>query len=177
MAVRGAEPAHVLGVDQGTSSTKALLLDSDARIVATAEHPIAIEHPEPGWVEQDPEAMVANVVRCIRDLVRESGIEPGAIAGLGIDNHTETLVLWERSSGRACIPRLSGSVDAAQPKPTPLRRRRSNGLSEGEQVWILIPPSPQPSLHGFSGIVRTLLTGFGAETSFGVRSTVGSCGA
>ena len=97
---------HVIGIDQGTSSTKALLLDATARVVAVTERPIAVDHPQPGWVEQDPEAMVANVVACARELLEKAGVRAGEVVGLGIDNHTETLVLWERESGRAVCPAI-----------------------------------------------------------------------
>ena len=133
MASSRAGPAWVIGVDQGTSSTKALLLDEQARVVAHAERPIAIEHPEPGWVEQDPEAMVDNIVVCIRELLQETGVAASAIAGLGIDNHTETLVLWDRTSGRAVHPaivwqcrRSSAQAEAlATPQIERLIRRRT----------------------------------------------------
>ncbi len=97
---------YVIGVDQGTSSTKAVLVDQDGRVVAKAGRPIAVSHPEPGWVEQDPESMVANVIACVRELLEVSRIRPEAVAGLGIDNHTETLVLWERESGRPVHPAI-----------------------------------------------------------------------
>ena len=106
MAPRPTGPAWVIGVDLGTSSTKALLLDGLARVVAQVERPTATNYPAPGWVEQDPEAMVDNVVGCVRDLLRETDLEPDAVAGLGIDNHTESLVLWNRSSGRAVHPAI-----------------------------------------------------------------------
>ena len=97
---------YVIGVDQGTSSTKAVLVDHQGRPVAETGRPIAVARPEPGWVEQDPEAMVANVVACVRELLEISGVRPEAVAGLGIDNHTETLVIWERESGRPVHPAI-----------------------------------------------------------------------
>ena len=97
---------HVISVDQGTSSTKTLLLDGDGRIVAEAGRPMATAHPEAGWVEQNPEAMLANVVACVRELLEKSAVTPASIAGLGIDNHTETLVLWDQESGRAVHPAI-----------------------------------------------------------------------
>ena len=126
---------YVIGVDQGTSGTKAALLDQDGRVIATAERPIAVEHPEPGWVEQNPESMVANVVACVRELLDVSGVRPAAIAGLGIDNHTETLVLWERESGRPVHPAIvwqcrRSTSEAAALDDTGTRRliRRRTGL-------------------------------------------------
>ena len=97
---------YVIGVDQGTSSTKSLLLDRDGNVVAEAGRSIATAHPQPGWVEQDPEAMLENVVACVRELLERSGVGAASVAGLGIDNHTETLVLWERESGRPVHPAI-----------------------------------------------------------------------
>ena len=124
---------YVIGIDQGTSSTKALLLDGTARVVAQTERPIAVDHPRPGWAEQDPEAMVVNVVSCARDLLDKTGVRAGDVAGLGLDNHTETLVLWERESGRAVCPaiiwqcrRSSAEVEAIDDAGAgPLIRRRT----------------------------------------------------
>ena len=97
---------YVIGVDQGTSSTKALLLDRTGRVVAGAGRPIAVSHPEPGWVEQDPEAMVANVLECVREILDTSGVPAVSVAGLGIANHTESLVLWDRGSARPVHPAI-----------------------------------------------------------------------
>jgi sugar (pentulose or hexulose) kinase len=65
---------YVIGVDQGTSSTKALLIDREGRVAAEADRPIAVAHPQPGWVEQDPAAMVRNVVACVRRKSRRQQI-------------------------------------------------------------------------------------------------------
>ncbi len=97
---------YVIGVDQGTSGTKALLLDRDGSLVAEAERPIAVSHPQAGWVEQNPEDMLANVVACVRDLLDRAQISGDRIAGLGLDNHTETLVLWDAGTGRPVHPAI-----------------------------------------------------------------------
>ena len=126
---------YVIGVDQGTSGTKAVLVDHEGRPVAEAGRPIGVAHPEPGWVEQDPEAMVANVVACVRELLAVSGVRPEAVAGLGIDNHTETLVVWERGSGRAVLPaivwqcrRSTAEAEALDRAETRRLLRRRTGL-------------------------------------------------
>ncbi len=97
---------YVIGVDQGTSGTKALLLDRDGSLVAEAERPIAVSHPQAGWVEQNPEDMLSNVVACVRDLLDRAQISGDRIAGLGLDNHTETLVLWDAGTGRPVHPAI-----------------------------------------------------------------------
>ena len=124
---------HVIGIDQGTSGTKAVLLDGDGRVLAESGRAMALSHPRPGWVEQDPEAMVANVLGCARELLDTAGIPASSVAGLGIDNHTESLVLWEKRSGRPVHPaiiwqcrRSTGETDGIDsPKNRSLIRRRT----------------------------------------------------
>ena len=97
---------YVVGIDQGTSSTKALLIDRDGAVVAEADRPIEVAHPRPGWVEQDPAAMVRNVVACVRELLEKSAVDARRVAALGLDNHTETLVLWRKETGEAVHPAI-----------------------------------------------------------------------
>ncbi len=97
---------YVIGVDQGTSSTKALLIDRDGAVVADASRPIAVAHPEPGWVEQDPAAMVANVTACVEEVLAKTNTDAKRVAALGLDNHTETLVLWRKDTGEPVHPAI-----------------------------------------------------------------------
>jgi len=97
---------HVVGIDQGTSSTKALLLNRGGEVVAEAKRPMQSAFPRPGWVEQDPEAMFDNQIACVRELLERSEIAADRVAALGVDNHTETLVLWDRQTGKAVHPAI-----------------------------------------------------------------------
>lgn len=97
---------YVIGIDQGTSSTKALLLDREGRVVAQTSRPIETDHPHSGWVEQDPAKIVENVAACLPALLEQAGVAAKNVAGIGIDNHTETLVMWERDSGRPVHPAI-----------------------------------------------------------------------
>ncbi|HZF33967.1 MAG TPA: FGGY family carbohydrate kinase, partial [Candidatus Angelobacter sp.] len=81
----------VIGVDQGTTNTKAVAVDGGGRLLHTASRPIATRAPQPGWVEQDAREMLANVVECVREVLAAAG--DAAVAGLGIANQTETLVV------------------------------------------------------------------------------------
>jgi glycerol kinase len=92
----------VIGVDQGTTNTKAVAVDGTGRVLHKAARPIAIHAPQPGWVEQDPMLMLANVVDCVRELVGAVG----APVALGIANQTETLVVWDRRSGEPVMPAI-----------------------------------------------------------------------
>ena len=98
--------AIVLGVDQGTTNTKVMAVDAAGRVLAEAARPIATSAPQPGWVEQDPGAMFDNVVACIAEVLDKAGRVAGGVAGLGIANQTETLVVWDRRTGRASMPAI-----------------------------------------------------------------------
>jgi glycerol kinase len=88
----------VAGLDQGTSSTRCVVLDEELNEVGSASVPVACSFPGPGLVEQDPEALVASAAAAIE------GAGGGDVAALGIANQTETFVVWDRSTGRAVHP-------------------------------------------------------------------------
>ena len=94
----------VIGIDQGTTNTKAVAVDAMGRLLHTAARPIAAQAPQPGWVEQDPMQMVANVVDCVGEVLAAAG--DSLVAGLGIANQTETLVVWDRQSGEPVMPAI-----------------------------------------------------------------------
>ena len=102
----GRECGIVLGADQGTTNTKVVALDSDGHVLAEASRPLASQSPQLGWVEQDPEAMLANVVACAREVLEATGRGPGDVLGLGIANQTETLVVWDRRTGSPALPAI-----------------------------------------------------------------------
>ncbi|HEY5953588.1 MAG TPA: glycerol kinase GlpK [Terrimicrobiaceae bacterium] len=92
----------ILAVDQGTSNTKAIVIDRDARIVARASVPMEIAFPQPGWVEQDPLAIWKAVETVIEGCL--SQVSSDRLAAIGISNQRETILAWERSSGRPLGP-------------------------------------------------------------------------
>ncbi len=94
----------ILAIDQGTSSTKSMLVDTDGRVVAQASIALAQAHPEPGWVEQDAEALWASVQQCVRDCVSDEHAD--RVAGVALSVQRETVVLWDRASVRAVGPAL-----------------------------------------------------------------------
>ena len=88
---------YVLAIDQGTTSTRAILFDSSGRVRSSAQIAITQSHPRPGWVEQDPEEIWRSVVSTGREAIVAAD---GPIAAVGITNQRETVVLWERATGR-----------------------------------------------------------------------------
>lgn len=95
----------VLAIDQGTGSTKTMLVDSAGQVVAEASVALAQSHPHPGWVEQDAEAIWRSVQQGVRDSVTEE--MAARVAGVAVSVQRETVVLWDRRTARAVAPALS----------------------------------------------------------------------
>src|SRR4051795_6768722 len=91
---------HILALDQGTTSTRAILFDAEGRIVASAQRELQQLFPADGWVEHDPEHIWADSVAVCREALARAGLGAGDVAALGITNQREAAVLWERASGQ-----------------------------------------------------------------------------
>jgi len=87
----------VLAIDQGTTSTRAILFDAAGRARSNAQIALTQSHPRPGWVEHDPEEIWRSVISTGRQAIAAAD---GPIAAIGIANQRETAVLWERTTGR-----------------------------------------------------------------------------
>ncbi len=91
---------YILSLDEGTTSARAILFDRDAAIVAMAQHEIPQIYPAPGWVEQDPMDIYANQYAALTECIAKSGIDPQEIAAIGITNQRETVIAWNKTTGR-----------------------------------------------------------------------------
>lgn len=89
---------NILAIDQGTTSSRAIVFDEGIRPVATAQAEFAQHYPSSGWVEHDPEDIWTTVLETARSAVDRVGVE--TIAALGITNQRETTVIWDRDTGR-----------------------------------------------------------------------------
>jgi glycerol kinase len=94
-----AEPPFLLAIDQGTTSTRAILFDAGLKPLATHAVELRQIYPANGWVEHDPEEIWQAALACCR--VAAKGVSPHEIAAIGLTNQRETTVLWERATGRA----------------------------------------------------------------------------
>ncbi|MGR6327659.1 glycerol kinase GlpK [Sphingomonas sp. XXL09] len=94
-----APPQHILAIDQGTTSTRAIVFDVRAQPVATAQVEFAQHYPQPGWVEHDPDDIWRDTLAVARRAIADSGVGAAGIAGIGITNQRETVVLWDRATG------------------------------------------------------------------------------
>ena len=97
---------HVLAIDQGTTSSRAILFDASGRAVVTAQRELTQHYPRPGWVEHDPEEIWQGVLATVREAIATSGVEPSRIAGIGITNQRETAIVWDRSTGEPIHPAI-----------------------------------------------------------------------
>ncbi|MFO1036950.1 MAG: glycerol kinase GlpK [Geminicoccaceae bacterium] len=94
-------PSHVLAIDQGTTSSRAILFDGEGRIVQVAQRELQQLYPADGWVEHDPEHIWTDTLAVCRDVLDASRLPAAEVAAIGITNQRETTVLWDRATGRA----------------------------------------------------------------------------
>ncbi len=90
---------HILAIDQGTTSTRSIIFDANARAVASAQREFEQHYPERGWVEHDPEDIWRDTLATAREAIAKSGIGAAGIAAIGITNQRETVVVWDRATG------------------------------------------------------------------------------
>jgi glycerol kinase len=128
---------HVLAIDQGTTSTRAILFDSAGNAVALARRELTQHYPSPGAVEHDPEEIWRDTLAVAREAI--SAVDNQRVAAIGITNQRETVVIWDRATGEAVHPaivwqdRRTGDVCAA------LRARGAEALVR-DRTGLLLDP-------------------------------------
>lgn len=98
--------AFILAIDQGTTSTRAIVFDGDYRVRGLGQHEFPQHFPNSGWVEHDPEDLWRTTVETVRFALANAGLSAGDIAGIGITNQRETTVVWDRATGAAVHPAI-----------------------------------------------------------------------
>jgi len=98
--------AYILALDQGTTSSRAILFDDDGTLAATAQHEFQQYYPEAGWVEHDPMEILTSQMSCAVEVLGTTGARPRDIAAIGITNQRETAIVWERSTGKPIHPAI-----------------------------------------------------------------------
>jgi glycerol kinase len=94
------EEKYILSLDQGTTSTRAILFNKKGEIVHSAQKEFTQYFPKPGWVEHNANEIWGSVLAVIAGVLTESGVRPEQIAGIGITNQRETAVVWDRETGK-----------------------------------------------------------------------------
>jgi len=95
------EPTYILAIDQGTTSSRAMLFDRHGAVAGMAQREFTQLFPQPGWVEHDPREILASVRSTIVEVLTNAQVSATQIAGIGITNQRETTVVWDRKTGRA----------------------------------------------------------------------------
>ena len=91
---------YVIALDQGTTSSRAIVFDVRGEIVALAQRPFPQIYPHPGWVEHDPFDILSSQLEALSEAFEKSGLEAGDIAAIGVTNQRETTIVWDRQTGR-----------------------------------------------------------------------------
>lgn len=91
---------YVIALDQGTTSSRAIIFDAAGSPVTIAQYPFPQIYPEPGWVEHDPMVILETQLRALAEAFEKSGLSPTDIAGIGITNQRETTIVWDKNTGK-----------------------------------------------------------------------------
>lgn len=141
---------YILAIDQGTTSTRALLLDANATIISMAQKETNQSFPQIGWVEQDAEEILNNVLETLKKAIDTANIDAIQIKAIGVTNQRETTVIWDKNSGKPIYPAIiwqsRQSIDICnrwKEKGLETTVRNSTGLtidayfSASKIAWIL----------------------------------------
>ncbi len=90
---------YILALDQGTSSSRAILFDKEQNIVAVSQKEFPQYYPQAGWVEHNPKEIWQSQLEVAKDVIKQANIHPGSIQAIGITNQRETSILWDKSTG------------------------------------------------------------------------------
>ena len=127
---------YILALDQGTSSSRAVVFDDAGGVVSSDQESTTQNYPRPGWVNQDAAEIWSTTLRVARGALRQAGIESRDVASIGIANQRETLVVWDRKTGEPAAPAIVWQSRQSQP-----------------QVDALVARGMEPSYVRLTGLV------------------------
>lgn len=104
------EKKYIVALDQGTTSSRAVVMDHDANIVSVSQREFEQIYPKPGWVEHDPMEIWASQSSTLVEVLAKADISSDQIAAIGITNQRETAIVWEREPANRYTTLLSGSA-------------------------------------------------------------------
>ncbi|ASN04625.1 glycerol kinase GlpK [Virgibacillus necropolis] len=129
----------ILSLDQGTTSSRAILFNHDGEIVETAQREFEQFFPKPGWVEHDANEIWTSVLACIAEVLRKADVEPSQIAGIGITNQRETTVVWDKHTGKPIYKAIVWQSRQTEAICKELREENYNDLFR-EKTGLLLDP-------------------------------------
>jgi glycerol kinase len=143
----------LLALDQGTTSSRALVVDDEGRVLASAAHEFPQHFPQPGLVEHDPEDLWRTQLAAALEALAAAGAGPGALAAIGIANQRETTLLWRRSDGRAVGPAIVWQDRRTAPRCAALREE---GRAEAIRERTGLLPDPYFSATKLEWLLDTI---------------------
>ena len=141
---------YILALDQGTTSSRAILFDKHGSAIATAQKEFPQHFPQPGWVEHDPNDIWKSQLAVAKSVLRKAKITASDVAAIGITNQRETTVVWDRKTGKAICDaivwqdrRTAGMCDELRSPQVEKKIQKRTGLildayfSATKVKWIL----------------------------------------
>ncbi len=130
---------HLIAIDQGTTSTRAIVFDRELSVVGTEQQEFPQHFPDSGWVEHDPEDLWRTTVEMVRGVLEKTGLAASDIAGLGITNQRETTIIWDRATGQP-IHNAIVWQDRRTAAACAAMRERGLEATVTEQTGLLLDP-------------------------------------
>ena len=130
---------YILSIDQGTTSSRAILFNKEGKIVETGQKEFEQFFPKPGWVEHDANEIWTSVLACIADVLRKADVEPSQIEGIGITNQRETTVVWDKNTGKPIYHALVWQSRQTEDICKELREKGHNDLFRDKTGLLLDP--------------------------------------
>src|SRR5512134_1180733 len=164
---------YVLALDQGTTSSRAILFDRSGRPVATAQQEFRQIFPQPGWVEHDAAEIWSTQLACAQKALRQAGAQARDVAALGITNQRETTVLWERESGAPIANAIVWQDRRTAERCSALREQGVEPKVRAATGLLLDPYFRERRSHGCSTMFRARARAPNAASLHSARSTAG----
>lgn len=129
----------VIAIDQGTTGTTIQLVDEKGELIHKTYHPFSQNYPNPGWVEHDPEAIWESVKNGLDELRGLPGVDWSAVTAIGITNQRETVMVWDKMTGRPVYPAVVWQCRRTAPRCTELQQKGLESMIQ-EKTGLRIDP-------------------------------------
>ena len=128
---------YILSIDQGTTSSRAIIFDENQKIIAESQKEYELQYPNDGWVEANPDEILGSVKKTIKKALESSKVE---ITACGITNQRETVVVWDRVSGKAIYPAIIWQDRRTSDLCSELKQKENLESEIREKTGLLLDP-------------------------------------
>ncbi len=130
---------YIMAIDQGTTSSRAIVFGSDGRPLSISQKEFKQYYPDDGWVEHDPMEIWNSTLEVCRDVLKKNGLNAEQLAGIGITNQRETTILWDRETGEPVCPAIVWQDRRTAPMCEQLRRQKKESTLV-DRTGLLMDP-------------------------------------